>query len=609
VRRALAGVALVASTACAPAPSPTWGDLLPGEAAGYALGPVRRGGEHDVVAEATDAAGRVVEVHVLDPGTWAGAVPAGALEVAWEAPRTSAPDADAEAVVAALARHLATTAPAGTSVDDLRLDGEPDTLGRRALAVLGRLGTRARLPWLVPLALLLSLPALRGARATTLDALGVALGALGVRLALGAYGPLHTNGQGDLWLAGARDPAELARYGPGYAELYGLVARLHPPDTAVYVANAVASAGIPALAVALGHRLGLGRTRALLVGAALALDPVAIRVAATEAYFVPAALLAAWAGLAATSSRPTGPVVVALLAAAAARLHPTAWAALAVAPLLAAGQGWRAVARSSAAAGLGAVAVSGCVVADVLRAIGQGELASPEVGGGSALLGAVAGGALVAVPRARTIAPAAGAALMADLLLRGSYGQGDLWQQAFDRLFAVPVALGVAALLPAAALRARTLAAGGALAAAAGLVLGAPLVRSRTIDDAEHAWARGWLATVPAGCRVLYVAQPDATVTVRLPPPPDGVAAVPIDARGPVAVDRILGHGCVFYVRTSACGTTTGAAACARVEAGLPLGDEVGRATLPAVPNHRDVHYPGPTVDVAAFRVTGPRAP
>jgi hypothetical protein len=40
--------------------------------------------------------------------------------------------------------------------------------------------------------------------------------ALGLRCALGVWGPQHINGQGPSWIMAAADAARPARYGPGW---------------------------------------------------------------------------------------------------------------------------------------------------------------------------------------------------------------------------------------------------------------------------------------------------------------------------------------------------------------------------------------------------------
>jgi hypothetical protein len=439
------------------------------------------------------------------------------------------------------------------------------------------------------------------------EALVVGLAAFALRLALGAFSPFHANGQGNLWVAGARDPALLSHYGPGYPELFGAVAQAWPPELALFTTNAALSAATCAALTAVARAWGLDPARAALAGLLLALDPVAIRVAATESYLVPAALLPLVVALAGHRGGPAGLALVAVSAALAARLHPTAWPPLALAPLLV--PTWRAAATTALSAGLGAALTSGVVLADVLRAVDDGRLARPGADLDPARLTAALALCAAVAWRARPLLPAVAAAAAADLALRASYAQHDLWQLAFDLLYLPALLLGLAAVTPSSLGRPATLGLAAALTAtsALGLQRGAWLTW-RSVDHHEHHAARAWLADLEPGCAVLYVARTDAVVTVHLPVPQAGVTLVPLDARGPLDLRPLVPAGCVWYLRTSACSTTTGAAACARVEAGLTL-SEGATITLPAVPSHRDVRYRGDTVTLMFQPVEGLAAP
>jgi dolichyl-phosphate-mannose--protein O-mannosyl transferase len=117
--------------------------------------------------------------------------------------------------------------------------------------------------------------------------LGLGL-ALGLRLGLGPWGPLHVNGHMARFIEGPlRHPAEIAAYGPGFAELFGPIAWLAPanPDWAIFAGNAVLSALMAPLAYAIARLVGLNRVAAGAAGLLLAIDPVAIRGGATESYF------------------------------------------------------------------------------------------------------------------------------------------------------------------------------------------------------------------------------------------------------------------------------------------------------------------------------------
>lgn len=591
-------------TACAADPPPTWLDVLaplaPGAEVthGWVLQPPRRGFEHDVVLDVLGPDGAKVEVHVVDAGRWPEALPAGPYGVDWEAPRTTAPKETADQLTRAVADAVRANAHGLPVVDEVRLGTEPPGPLDVPVRALSGLGTRAPLPLFGPAVAALALAlALRAPRHR--EVLAVGLAALALRLALGAFSPFHANGQGDLWVAGARDPRLLSHYGPGYPELFGALAALWPPEQAIFLANAVLSAATCAALTAVARGFGLDPTRAALAGLLLAVDPVALRVAATESYLVPAALLPLGVALAGQRGGPAGFALVAALAALAARLHPTAWPPLALAPLLV--PTLRGAAQTAVAAGLGAALTSGVVLADVLRAVDDGRLARPGADLDPARLAAALTLCAAVAWRARPLLPAVAAAAAADLALRASYAQHDLWQLAFDLLYLPALLLGLAAVLPAG----RPAALG--LAAALTALLAAqrgPWLTWRSLDHHEHHAARAWLAEVEPGCAVLYVGRTDAVVTVHLPVPPDGVTTVPLDARGPLDLRPLVPAGCVWYLRTSACSTTTGAAACARVEGGLRL-TEVATSSVPAVPSHRDVRYRADPVTLAWLRVDG----
>jgi hypothetical protein len=115
--RLLAALALIA-LACVlvwPRPQPhavTWEEMiapyssgtpLPG---GYVLLAPRRGEERDVVFLASDPSGHRVQVHVVPKGQWTGVIESRSFGIAYEAPQSPAPEADRQAVTAALAEAI-----------------------------------------------------------------------------------------------------------------------------------------------------------------------------------------------------------------------------------------------------------------------------------------------------------------------------------------------------------------------------------------------------------------------------------------------------------------------------------------------------------------------
>jgi len=123
IRVAIAAASLaLAALLLWPAPAPkarvTWEDLIaplaPGApiTRGYTLSPPRRGEEGDVVFTARREAGERgpaarIEVHVLDRGRWQGVHETKSFGVAYETPRSTAPNEDLEAVRDAIEQAIA----------------------------------------------------------------------------------------------------------------------------------------------------------------------------------------------------------------------------------------------------------------------------------------------------------------------------------------------------------------------------------------------------------------------------------------------------------------------------------------------------------------------
>ncbi|MBI5482693.1 MAG: hypothetical protein HY906_27815 [Deltaproteobacteria bacterium] len=499
--------------------------------------------------------------------------------------------------------------------------------------VLRPLGVRRAGPWLLLAALALVVASRVRARPLPRPDLlwsgGVGAAAAVLRLGLGAYGPLHVNGQGPLWLEGAiSNPAAIANYGPGYAELYSIAARLAPsaPDHGVFVFNALLAALVPVLAFAFARLAGVGLVRAVAAAALLAIDPVAIRTAATESYVVAATtlpLLAAVAFLAAARHASGGErlraallvLAGALLGAQCARIHPSAWVPVALAPLAVlpspdAG-GWlaraKALAITAAALAVVVVATSGGVLVGVLDVITAGALPHPTPEPSAVVMGL----ALVAAVflRPRPLALVAAVHLAALALTRGGYVLSFISLHGFDRVhLAIPV-VALAGALPQAVFRRRALAAavGGLLVAACG-VLGWSVVPARTTDHLEYRWARTVVRELPAEARIVYVGVAGERV-VHLPTYAGGRsrAARRVNARevGDAAGAPPMA-GNVWYARTSRCSSVEGRPACAALERRLRL-EPVARAAFPALPSARHLPYDRQVVDVEIARVVPPQ--
>ena len=435
--------------------------------------------------------------------------------------------------------------------------------------------------WSIPAAFLLCLAARRGldiARQDRVLALAIAAVALILRAGLGPWGPLHVNGYGPRFVDGAvRHPAAIAGYGPGYVELYGPITALAPtnPDWAVFTVNAILSALVPLVAFALGRLVGIPLRAAAAAALLLAIDPVALRTAATESYFSPIILFcmtSAVALLMATREIDAGGAwrtaawlgVGGLLLVEAARIHPSAWVLVATVPVIVlADPGRSSRARAKALfAGLLMVgglmlATSGDALLDVLANVRAGTLIQPSAPISWRPLAVASGAAVVyaVFTRRPWLALAAFAALAGMLTTRHVYGQSWIWQQAYDRLFlTVPVVAGAALAAP--VLSDRWLA--GLFAVAVGFVwfrFALPIAQERTTDHLEYRWLRGVLRGIPAECRVVHLAWV-ANRGVEIPTyvRPRAAPSVEMHEREPHTIEAGLAPApCLYYVRTSVC--------------------------------------------------------
>jgi hypothetical protein len=398
---------------------------------------------------------------------------------------------------------------------------------------------------------------------------------------------------------------------------------------------------LPAGVFAIARLLGIDARRSLVAAIALAVDPVSLRIGATESYVTPVAALTAAASLAAAAAAlhaarrdRWGAGSLALAAgcfcAQAARVHPAAWIPVAMAPLTAAGapfvgvlRPWRSRVRrpfvARATLTLAVLGVAGAVVvltsaADLMRPLeatlgGETLRASARPSGvdrGHALTFAIAivlAIVLLARPRWPAVLAALGA--LAVLALGDNFLQSPLWHAAIDRFYAVPILVGAAALAPAPLARTRAFVPVAAAAVAFLAWRASPGAFSPpTTDDQEYRWARSWLQGLPRGCRVTYVGiagRRNAFLpTYASSPPAD---ARRLDGRQPIRMRDVLGDvGCTFYVRTSLCSTPEGRSACDGVERQLHL-DPLARASLAAVPSSLYLPYDQPRLEVLAARV------
>jgi hypothetical protein len=648
------------------------GEPLPG---GFRVTRLARGHDNDVVVEvqrATD--GAAVEVHILPRGRWSRVAESMSFGIGFEVPRSSAPEAESVAIRDAIADVLRQRDDGLPAPDSIPLSGSDVTalplqleslraghgtlvglslscLGLLALGpdagiiVLGVVVGLATLvsvaaggvifdlgaygAWIPLAAIVLFAATLLRTRMLARPDCVVAsigfVGALALRLGLGAWGPFHINGQGPHWINGAaRDATVIAAYGPGYSEVFGLLAAWSSsgPDGAIFAANACLSAALPAVAFLIARSAGISWRVAAAGMVVLAVDPVAIRMAATESYF-PLIMLscgaAALALLRALRERPGGSWRVVLLVSAgvflalAARTHPAAWvAAASVGPIMlaAADVSLRIRCRMLVAGGLVVagvlVASSGGVLLDVLGNLRSGALMRPPPPpvwwplGWASLFAVVLG----MMSRRWGLALCAGISALALLMTHHVYAQSWLWQQSYQRLYVTIPVLAVLSAIPAPLLEKRW----GGTVALAGLVVvwwvvGLPILTERSTDHLEYRWLRSVLAAAPSPCRIIHQATAEKRgIFLPVYVGPVGRKWVAVDDRLPHSLAEALAPTeCLYYVRTSLCSSAEGRPRCARLESQLQL-TPVARAEFPARPSYDGLPYDSDPVEVVVAR-------
>ncbi|MEO6025728.1 MAG: hypothetical protein ABIR79_02530, partial [Candidatus Binatia bacterium] len=552
---------------------------------GFRVQEIRRGPDNGIVISVRRPdGGAAVEVLVVERGRWKSVHESQSFTIDYELPHS--PAAEREVITALLAETIRSRDHGLPAPDALPL--RPDEVGADASVLpwwlevlrglrgvllgatlillallalvrapvlvglgvaLGAIDVTARLVgvpllrpgvgavWIVPAALGLLGLALRDrwsrSRTDLRLALAVAAVALVLRLGLGPWGPLHVNGHGPRFVAGAvHDPADIAAYGPGYHEIFGPIAALAPssPDWAIFACNAFFSALLPPLGFAIGRLTGLGARAAFAVALLLALDPVALRMGATEAYFAPiaffctaasAAMLVALREMEMAGRWRAAALLVAagLLLSQAARIHPCAWVLMATVPfvLLAGDCGsWRRRALMAVAAAVVSGGVLLCTsstaLLDVLGNIRAGTVFRPT----PPSLWPLAWVALVAagyvfvlrplvVPR-RLLALPAAVSLAAMLLTRHAFDASWIWEQSYFRLYlTLPLIAAVACVPPAWFDRRWHVVSAAAVLGLAWIRIGWPVVADRSLEHREYRWVREQLELVPPECRVVHL--------------------------------------------------------------------------------------------------------
>jgi hypothetical protein len=517
-------------------------------------------------------------------------------------------------------------------------------------------------PWRLLAGLVLTAPLLgrpqrkhrcRSLWRTLAPLLALAAATFGVAYAVAPWTFFHQNGHGAIWIGYALgDPSA---YGPGFGELYGWLTRLHAdasspcwvarrwadPERTVFLLNGALVSLVPPCVWVICRRAGAARSVAWAAAAALAIDPLVLRVAFTESYYAPYLALSFLGTAIALSARTLSPcsarfalanTAAALVLAQAARIHPVGWIALAVVPLAHLGRrgATRRLVRHAAMATLvvGAVivATSASSLVGVLRG-GMGTQYLPEwwrscgaetpAAAATAIGGVLVGGLL---PRGRpqvrlrvaTAGVVVAAAALGATLLRLDV---DWVRGAHARLFAPPcIAIATGIVLPWTRAR-HGLAARLAPAALLLVALLSSLVHARWItelptDALELRLALGWRARIPCGARVAALERA-GIMELQLPVyPPEGTDErdrwLRLDAAQAVPSLGLLGRKETYYYRSSLCSTAPGRGWCDALERTAVL-EPIEQHELPARLSANGGGYDAPTVRVGLYRVATPR--
>lgn len=422
----------------------------------------------------------------------------------------------------------------------------------------------------------------------------------------------HQNGQGPEWVRYALQ-GDAGAYGAGYPELFGwIVARARRPDLAIFYAQQLLGATIPISGYAIVRAVGGRPTVSIIAAAALALDPLLVRTAQSESYYVAmTAFLFAGTSLvivadaASRQRRILLTIVGALALAQAARVHPIAWMPCALAPLVVAcrrGRLTRRVRRTViAAAVVGAVVLA--LTLPGIRAVLRDNL------------GHSAG---FARSRARDLAPLLAVVLALPVLATLARPTRVLGARALIVAIVVSVAIAtnllasnIAAVnaaylhlfLPVAIAATAPLLNARVAVLATTVVLGIHIFHERratalTTDAYEQQWCLAWRETLPRGAEVASLVRAGERI-LFLPFHGDGLpAVVPIGDGG----SSPFTTGRRYYYRSSLCAVPEGAPICARFEAAHRL-RLVASRRFPASESAPWMRFPNAEVDVAVFVV------
>jgi hypothetical protein len=509
-------------------------------------------------------------------------------------------------------------------------------------SAFGSGGSRSRviIPWRVLFALagMLGMVAIAGRRASRVarrDAgiavlLGVA--AFALRAAVLPWAFLHQNGQGASWIDVAlHDAAGFSQYGPGYAELYSIAARLGgaQPERGVLLWSALLGATVPSLVYAVARRYGAHPVASLAVSAVPLLDPILGRTFQSESYFagITALTMASAALLAFLPARVrahplhAGVVIVAsgLLLSQSVRIHPTAWPAVLLIPwVVVLGPGsWRQRATGLLVTLVGVGLVIGVSSGPAIAGVVHGSLgrqwlphAMPRLSAlddrvvDTAMLAAVAGGASLRSWRGAVIA-ALGVAAISVARLTDLLADPNALVTAAQHRLELPVALCTsAAWLSRAARSPRRLRLWAPAFAGAALVSAVarfPVAVRLPTDALEARWAVEWRTRIEPTAAVATVERAGRRL-LRLPLysglGPDRIA---LSAESSPSSFADLPEASYYY-RSSLCSTAEGRSACERLEHTGRL-ELVEERELPARPSMRWLKYDTDRVRVALYRV------
>ncbi len=497
-------------------------------------------------------------------------------------------------------------------------------------------------------ALLLSGHRVRRRRFLALTAAACALGAATFFFRRALFPPafFHQNGQGPDWIKYALGVPSI--YGPGFFQLFGLAAHVHPgrAERAVFLEAGLLAAAEPVCVLLIARA---SRARPLLAWtlafAALAAPDLA-RLADSESYFGVCTALLLLAGAVLASGARAGRVrswsftlavaSAGLFIAQAALVHAVCWIPALLVPLVVlTGRGsLRRRGRLLVAAASGiALVVASTTGATLYR---QARIQARWGGGAERAVlevlsdhGMVLGLALVIAiliwRRGRPRRAAIWVVLLplvaaAGLIVGLTLGSGlPIWIRHGWWALELPAGVAlVSALLGSLGgiVRRRhvhqLVAAATALTSTAWFASSWRALHELPTDALEARFVTSWRGTMPQGSSVAYLQRADKSIATM---PVYGccdrrdIVVHELSSRSdetPLVLRRyaalVRGDRPVYYFRSSLCSTPAGSSACAAIERRLQL-EPVAHTWLPARPSVPWTHYDGPRVEVGLFRV------